>query len=69
MIDLAIGTAKHGKLHRFTVMNTPGIVTDARAAGDTDRRTDFPIGCSGLFFVIMFVAGVLAMLTLMVGGA
>ena len=25
MIDLVIGTAKHGKLHRFTVMNVPGI--------------------------------------------
>lgn len=29
MIDLAFGTAKHGKLHRFTVMNTPGIVFES----------------------------------------
>ena len=29
MIDLAIGTAKHGRLHRFTVMNTPGIVVES----------------------------------------
>lgn len=29
MIDLVIGTAKHGRLHRFTVMNTPGIVFES----------------------------------------
>ena len=29
MIDLVIGTAKHGKLHRFTVANTPGIVFES----------------------------------------
>ena len=29
MIDLVIGTAKHGKLHRFTVMNVPGIMVES----------------------------------------
>jgi hypothetical protein len=29
MIDLAFGYAKHGKLHRFTVMNTPGIMVES----------------------------------------
>ena len=29
MIDLAIGTAKHGRLHRFTVANVPGIVYES----------------------------------------
>lgn len=29
MIDLAFGTAKHGKLHRFTVMNVPGILFES----------------------------------------
>ena len=44
-------------------------VSAARAAGDSTRRTDFPFGCSGLFFVLMLLAGGLAMLALMVGGA
>jgi hypothetical protein len=29
MIDLVIGTAKHGRLHRFTVMNVPGIMVES----------------------------------------
>ena len=29
MIDLVIGTAKHGKLHRFTVANVPGIMVES----------------------------------------
>jgi hypothetical protein len=29
MIDLTFGYAKHGKLHRFTVLNTPGIVFES----------------------------------------
>ena len=29
MIDLVIGTAKHGRLHRFTVANVPGIMVES----------------------------------------
>lgn len=29
MIDLAFGTAKHGRLHRFTVANVPGIMIES----------------------------------------
>ena len=44
-------------------------VSAARAAGDSARRTDLPSGCSGLFFVLMLLACVAAMVALaLVGG-
>ena len=41
----------------------------ARAAGDSTRHTVLPSGCSGLFFVLMLLAGGLAMAALLTVGS